>query len=201
MKYRMPPAAVPIVTEQPSQARSRSLLVTPEKNRRIVPVGSFIDRQIHVQVPIVIIIEKTGHGRLHMNIQPVFGCHVLKMRNAFFIDTLVDIQYVPPPQRICIDGITDIDIHKPVVVYIDYGHAPGPSARSVHARLIRYVLEMKPTLIKIQPAGHPVAGKVNIGQSIIIEISDADPSSIINIHDIEWVNRIVFYNAVIEKDP
>ena len=54
-------------------------------------VVGFVNGEVHVQIAVVVIVEKGGHGRLYVDVEAIFGGHVFKMRYAVFIDALVYI--------------------------------------------------------------------------------------------------------------
>src|ERR1700733_7480766 len=135
-----------------------------------------------------------------MNIQAIFGSHILKMRNSVFIYSLIDIEDIPSFQRISIDGIADIDVHKTIIVYIHHGYPSLPSPQSSDARPLRYIFEFKISPVQKQSSGDHVTPEINIRQSIIIKIPDADTPAAIYIHDIHGVDGIVLGNFVIEID-
>ena len=133
-----------------------------------------------------------------MNIKAVFGSHILKMRNTLFICSLINIQNVSSAQRILIDGVAYIHIHQPVVIDINYSDSPGPSAHPTNTGLFCYILKFEIAFVEIKPAGYRIAGKIDIRQPVIIKITNTNPTTIININNIQRVNRIIFDYDIIE---
>src|SRR5882724_11115769 len=94
LQHRIPVAAIQSATVGCSSANFMSF---PE-NGRGISIGGFINGQVHVEVAVIVIIKKAGHGTLYMNIEPIFSSHIFKMRNAVLIDPLVYIKNISPPQ-------------------------------------------------------------------------------------------------------
>src|SRR6185437_6728658 len=109
----------PVVAVEPSDAGGGAVAVAVDEIGGIHTVVGLIDGEIHIQIAVVVIIEEAGHGRLHADIETIFGRHIFKMRYAFGVDTLVDVKNIPSAERILIDGIADVDIHQAIVVDID----------------------------------------------------------------------------------
>src|SRR5688572_11725659 len=81
--------SIHLIAEQPAAVWPRVAFIAFQKNRGVITVRRFVNGEVHVEVTIVIIVEKSSHGRLYVNIQSVFGSHVFKMRNTCFIRSLV----------------------------------------------------------------------------------------------------------------
>src|SRR6266576_555014 len=91
MKHTMMQTAVHLVPEQPAYAVHGGAVALAE-NGRAVAIGGFVDSKVHIQITVIVVIKKTGHGGLYMNIQAIRGSHVFKMGNPFFVYALVNVQ-------------------------------------------------------------------------------------------------------------
>ena len=75
-----------------------------------------------------------------------------------------------------------VDIQQSIAVYIGHGNAGGPPcAAPAHAGRLRDILKLKIALIQIQSIGMHIGGKINISQTIVVNITDRHPSTIIKI--------------------
>src|SRR6185437_283499 len=135
-----------------------------------------------------------------MNIQSILHSHIFKMRDTIFIQSLVDIEYISSFERIFIDGITDINIHEPIIIYINNRYSPFPPAHSSNTCDICYVFELKVPFIQIQFSGHHVTTKIYILQAIVIKITYANSTAVINIYYIHWIDGIVLSDFVSESN-
>src|SRR6202035_3247278 len=91
MKYGMSQMGVHVIAIQPASVWSSSLVVAMYKNRGVISVRGFIDGKVHIKIAIIVIIKKTCHGRLYVNIQAIFCSHIPEMRNSVFIYSLINI--------------------------------------------------------------------------------------------------------------
>src|SRR5664279_3108991 len=97
-----------------------------------------------------------------MNVQAIFGSHIFKMRDALFVQSLIDIEYISSLKRIFIDGITNINVHETIVIYINYGYASLPPSHSSNTRDIRNIFEFKVPFVHIQFSGDHISAEINI---------------------------------------
>src|SRR5581483_4005183 len=97
--------------------------------------------------------------------------------------------------------VADVDIREAVVVDIDDGHPAGPSSHARHACFRGDVAEVKMSFVEIQFTGHRIPGEEDIGQAVVVEIPDADPAAVVDVHDVHRVDGVGFGYLVIESDP
>src|SRR6266498_1769191 len=85
MKNRVLRGTVPIILIQPPRAAFDSFISLSPKPVWIITGRSLIHCQVHIQVAIIIIIKKAGHGRLNMNVQAIFSGRFCEMGYTFLI--------------------------------------------------------------------------------------------------------------------
>jgi len=56
------------------------------------------------------------------------------------------------------------------------------------------------TFIKIEAVGHHVAGKINVRETVIIEIGNGNTAAVVDVFEIKDVQAIVIRNNIIEMD-
>lgn len=98
------------------------------------------------------------------------------------------------------DAVTDIDIHQSIIVHIDDGNAPCPTPQPFNAGFFRYILEFEISPVEVQPARYHIAPEIDIGESVIVEVADANPSPVIDVHNIQRVDRVALDDSIGKDD-
>jgi hypothetical protein len=120
------------------------------------------------------------------------------MGDPIFIQSLVDIKQVSSLQGIALDGRADINIRPAVVIDIHYRDAAAPLPCPVNSGFFGDVVKFEVSPVQVQFIGYHIASEIDIGQAILVEISNPHTAPVINIGHIQGVYRIVFYDLVVE---
>jgi len=96
-------------------------------------------------------------------------------------------------------GHGDIDVQIPVVVDVHHRGARGPTA-GADARSLGDILELEVPFIPVQATRDHVAGKEDVRQSVVIDITHGYPSAIVHIGVRLKIQRIVSRDSVRERD-
>src|SRR5690606_37259 len=136
--------------------------------------------QVHIQVPVQVVVKKDGIGAVGIKIQSIFP-------GAFGKGAvpIVDIQFVVALEAIDAHHGTDIDVQKAVPIDIGHGRSGVPTAVPPNAGLLGNVLEFEIAQVPVQPIGDLVAGKEYIGQAVIVDIPDGHPAPIVKIEVVQ----------------
>src|SRR5690606_10887323 len=88
---------------------------------QVVAVEFFepVVEQVHVQVAVLVVIKKRGHGAIRTVSQPIRFTHLAKCGHAI-LDTLIDEQYVLTPLRRADSAYAEINIIKTVAVDVSH---------------------------------------------------------------------------------
>src|ERR1700722_18509209 len=113
----------PVIAIKAAGAGKRAVFDDGAKLTGILALGDDVDGNEEVQVSIVIVVEKCGHGGMGGIREAVFRRHFFEVRDAVLIGTLVDIKQVFAMGRVAPNGGTDIDIWSAVVIDVDYRYA------------------------------------------------------------------------------
>jgi len=121
----------------------------------------------HIEVAVLIIIEKCCLGGVSFVGQPVFRSFFGKAEIA-----VIDEEQVPSPGRIPVRRAADINIHFAVAVDIHHGRAGAPAFLRGNAALLRDVFKPGIAFIEEETVVHHIAGEQDIGQPIVIDVPD-----------------------------
>src|ERR1700759_3249297 len=135
-----------------------------------------VPEQEHIQIAIMVVIEKSGLGTIARIVQPVLRGLIFEMQIA-----LVDEQLVSAFIGV-LTRIADIDIEQAVAVHIGRGAAGFPAIRpSLETCLFSDIFKMKTAEIQIQLTRFAIGGKKKIDQSVIIDVAGGYSSPVIKI--------------------
>jgi hypothetical protein len=87
------------------------------------------------------------------------------------------------------------------MIDINRGDAPGPPAHAIYAGSGGNILKTKATLVQVKFVRYQVAGEIQVLQAIIIEISCCDPAAIIDVLEIDYIDRIILDDGIGEIYP
>ena len=96
--------------------------------------------------------------------------------------------------------ITNINIQESITIHVCHYHARIPFIGLFDTRFFRNIFKLKIAFIQIQFIGSHVGSKENIGQTIVVNITNGNASAIIKITVIENVKFFSIYNFVIERN-
>src|SRR5688572_13520908 len=96
-------------------------------------------------------------------------------------------------QPVSLADRTHIYVQEAVAVDVGHRYASAPICASRHAGRLRNVLKCKIALVQVQPVSTlTVPGKINIRQTVIIDISYGYTSAIIIIEIVEYIELFLF---------
>ena len=87
----------------------------------------------------------------------------------------------------------------PVVINVHHGRAGGPSVRP-HARRLRDVFEPHVAFVQVQAARDHVAGKENVRQAVVIDITDRHARTVVYVDVGLNIHRVIGGDGVCERD-
>src|SRR5262249_29118765 len=151
----------------------------------------------HVQIAIVVVVEKAGHRGLDPDIEPILRGHVPEVRNAVAVISLVDIKDIPPLKGVAGNGVADVDIGQPVVVDIDNRYAPRPSPKAFGSGFAGDIFESEMATIQIERGGNSVPAKKDIGQPVVVEVPDTDTAAIVHVDHIQRIHGIILGQDIV----
>src|SRR6185436_14578090 len=112
-------------------------------------------------------------------IQTIFCCHLLKMRNAVLVRTLVDVEQVLSHIGIEQNGCANINILQTIVVDINDRGAAAPSALTIHSSSIGNVFKFEIALVEIELVGNHVPGEIDILEAVVIKVTKSQPGPVV----------------------
>src|SRR6266511_5034026 len=96
---------------------------------------------------------------------------------------------------------TNINIQEPIAIYICHCNTSAPVGIARHTCFLRDVLKLKISFVQIEfVTTMIVCSKINIGQSIIINVSDSHTSSIVVIEVIQNTESCMFFECIYKVD-
>jgi hypothetical protein len=101
---------------------------------------------------------------------------------------------------IAADRGANIDIRPAVIIDIAYCHTLTPLSCSAYAGFVRDIFELKITFIEVQPVGDAVAGKIDIGATVAVEVADTHTTAVIEVGHVHGINGVVFDDTIVEID-
>jgi hypothetical protein len=125
----------------------------------------------------------------------------VKGGNAIGVGAIVEVQQVGALQRVFPEGGAHVEVLPAVPVDVDHGHAGAPVAVPPYVRLVGHVLKFQVALVEVQLVGHHVAGKVNVGPAVVVEVADADAPTVVNVFFRQDVKRVAFGDGVRKVNP
>ena len=139
--------------------------------------------QIHVQIAVAVVIEEERLRRVSDVIEPVF----LRAIGECAV-TIVGVQHVPSVHREVIDG-GDVDVDVAVAIDVGHGDAGFPSDRVGDTGALGDVLEMVVPLVQIESIRADVRREIEVGQPIVVDVTDGDSAPVVVVQIREDVER------------
>ena len=153
-------------------------------------------QQKHIQVPILIVIEKNGLGIISNDIQTPFCSAFRKGIVAIIYKKLIagmlEIQMRLPDMIPWIE-IADrayVDIQKTISVYVCHGNSGGPICMTGHSCSLCNILEGEMPFVKVQFIASRIGSEIDVGQTVIIDITDDYTGPVIEIQVIQDAERV-----------
>ena len=119
---------MPVVAVQPPGAWMFSIEISFSESIGVFILYNMIDAYIHIQVGVIIVVEKICHRALCCIRKAVLSSHIFKYRNAIFIGSLVYIQNVDAFGSVALSRSTNIHVHFSVIVNINDSNTAAPIA-------------------------------------------------------------------------
>jgi len=117
--------------------------------------------------------------------------------------TIIDEKLIFTIKLLVTTHLTDVDIQPTIAIDIDHADSGSPVAGPGYSRLPGDIF--KPDLTGIvyspvekQTVGQLIGGKINIGKSVIIDITNGNAASIIKIEILNDVESIVLLEDIAE---
>jgi hypothetical protein len=120
------------------------------------------------------------------------------MRDTVLVQTLVDVQQVPPQPWIGLNGGANKDIRPAVIVDIYHRYPTTPFPIASNPCYVGDIFENKIPLIQVKPVGYGIAGEIDIWKAILIKIANAYTATIVYIDQVKRVDTVIFYNLIIK---
>src|SRR5258708_1384501 len=150
----------------------------------------------HIQVPILVIIEKGGLGGEPVIVQPIFRCFLGERQVS-----VINEEQVFSPGGIGVRRKADIDVHFTIAIDIHHGGAGAPAFLRGDAAFSRNIFEFKIPLIEEKPVVHHVSCEEDIGQPVVIDIPDGDAAPVVEINIIQYVQGFAVEKRILEVNP
>jgi hypothetical protein len=143
--------------------------------------------EIHVKVPVAIVIKKDGLGAEPREVKTVFGGLIAVCWDAVAVYALAD-------QQLIVGGwesgqpayFADVDVEESVVVDVHDGNTGGPAVILGNMGESGDIFEVKLTCVEIEFIAFLVGGEKKVDEAIVVKISGAYSSAIVIIHVIEY---------------
>ena len=169
----------------------------PEPVREI-SLNNLIGSDVTIKVPIIIVVEERGHGRLAIVCQPICFRHFFECWNAFLVHSLIDIQKIFPVLGLLLQRSANINIQQSIVIDINRSHTACPSALGFHACNGTHIHELQFAFIQIEFTGYQVAGEIKILQTVIVEVSRSYAPTIVHVLLVNDVDGVCLSDRVAE---
>jgi hypothetical protein len=109
---------------------------------------------------------------------------------------VVDEELIAAIPGFKIARFANVDIKPSIAIHISKGYACAPHARRFQSGFIGNVFEFKVALVQVEPVGLLVSTKKEIGQAIIINVTDAYATAVVKIPIGVNIESIVVHNIV-----
>ena len=151
--------------------------------------------QEHVQIAVAVIVEEQRLGRIALEVEAVL-LRLVAERPV----VVVDVEHVPAVDAEVIDA-THVEIHVAVAVDVGRGDAGLPADRIGDAGALGHVLEAVVALVQIEAIRAAVGREVEVGEPVVVDVSDRDAAAVVVVEVVQDVERGVFGERVGEADP
>ena len=140
----------------------------------------------------MVVIKKDADGAVAGVGDAVLFSGFFEDRDAVAVGAFVDIEQVCPEVRVITERRGYIEIGKSVSVDVDDGGARAPVTGTAYSSAVGDVFEAEMAPVEIELAGDHIAGEEDVGESVIIEVADANSTAIVDVGVIENIQTIVF---------
>lgn len=114
---------------------------------------------------------------------------------------VVDEKQVVTGEGVFIGNYGNIDVEIPVAVNIGHGYTRAPVGISGHAGFFGNVFELKISFVEVKlVTGLVVGGKIEIRQSVVVDVASGYAASVVIIEVIQDVEEFVFLQCVFKID-
>ena len=114
---------------------------------------------------------------------------------------IIDIQFIPPEFLRVIAGISEVKVEPAIGVDVDEVDAGIPAIGAAgHAGFFSDVFELQVAFIQIEFVWRHIAGKVQVGQAVVVDVSHGYSSAIVEIFIRQHIEFLCFRQLVGKGD-
>ena len=160
--------------------------------------GRIVDDE-QVQVPVAVVVEEDGLGRIARVRDAVRRRLLDEGRDAVGVQPLVDVQLVGPEFALDFAGVADVEVEPAVAVHVGESDAGGP-ALAVQAGFRGDVAEAELPLVQVQPGAAEIRGEHDFGEPVAAHVPQRHPAAVVEVAVGEDVQLGGGGEAILEVD-
>ena len=159
-------------------------------------ISGRVVEQKEVEAPVPVVVQES-----RVRAEAGVGNAVLRSRFREGAITVVDEQQIRPIRRLgpLGAGHGNVNIQIPVAVDVHHGHAGDPSLGG-DACGLGDVLKSHVPLVQVQSTRDHVAGKEDVRQSVVIDVTHSDPGAVVHIDVSQHIECVTGGDGVGEGD-